>query len=66
MLDLAVQHIKGLQSQVQVCKSTLASTVYDFLISMHSPKLKSASYEYGILKKNLFSLIGWYYITVKI
>lgn len=28
MLDLAVQHIKGLQTQVQVRKITMALTIY--------------------------------------
>ena len=36
MLDLAVQHIKGLQNQVQVCKSTLLrSKQNNSMIFMH-------------------------------
>lgn len=42
MLDLAVQHIKGLQTQVQVCKSTLACSVYNiiFLYTCITPNKK--------------------------
>lgn len=51
MLDLAVQHIKGLQTQVQVCKKLpyhCLSTL--FFISMHTRNLNlNASYEYGFV-----------------